>query len=536
VVTRDTELRIGQRDYAALDDRMLVLDFQAGDPEAFVEIHRRYGGLARHVCGRFLRNRQDADEAFQETMIRVFQGLFRFNGRYALQPWIARIATNVSLDLLRASARRPPLEDGAIEDGELPDSADGPEEAYERLVQRDLVLSVLEDLPEKHRAALVLREMDGRSHREIAKTLGITPAQAKALIHRAKGSFRRGWLRAVADRGGLAGVALLPLLWLLRVGDVARRLVDRAGPATQQAAQVATPEVVTAAASSPAVASGVATGLAERLVAAGVTLVLAGGVTVAAVKAGRDRAEPVDRAAAPALVQSASPSPVAAVPPSPTPAPDEVARNGDRQQEAGRDRGDREGRGEGTKAEGTPPPTTGPPATDPPATDPPATEPPETIPPAPDWAFSFTTLGVSVESCGCDTTPRLITSTTTGTPAEGVTFGQEVEGAVFDAGGDPTWPFWLSFEGSAGPDGGSLDAGFMIGSAGGLYWYDASGQVVETIESEDGATVYRFAGTYWLRPDQDPVAGIPRLGTFSMSLAVWADGTVYLGSVTLDGS
>ncbi|HZD80375.1 MAG TPA: sigma-70 family RNA polymerase sigma factor, partial [Actinomycetota bacterium] len=240
----DAELRIEQRDHVALDDRMLVLDFQAGDPEAFVEIHRRYGGLARHVCRRFLPNPQDADEAFQETMIRVFQGLYRFNGRYALQPWIARIATNVSLDQLRTAARRPAVENGTIEDGEWPDVADGPEVAYERLVQRDLVLSVLEGMPENHRAALVLRELDGRSHQEIAKALDITPAQAKALIHRAKGSFRRGWLRAMSERGGFAGVAILPLLWLLKAGDLARRFVDRAGHATQ-VAQVATPEVVT---------------------------------------------------------------------------------------------------------------------------------------------------------------------------------------------------------------------------------------------------------------------------------------------------
>src|SRR5512139_2968019 len=102
VAQKSTDLRGGEGGYAALDDRMLVLDFQAGHPEAFVEIHNRYGALARRVCTRYLPNQPDADEAFQETMIRVFQGLYRFNGRYALQPWIARIATNVSLDVLRA--------------------------------------------------------------------------------------------------------------------------------------------------------------------------------------------------------------------------------------------------------------------------------------------------------------------------------------------------------------------------------------------------------------------------------------------------
>jgi RNA polymerase sigma-70 factor (ECF subfamily) len=86
---------------------VLVLDFQAGDPEAFVEIHNRYGNLAHQVCRRFLPNAQDAEEAFQETMIRVFRGLYRFNGRYALGPWIARIAKNVSLDILRGRRDAP---------------------------------------------------------------------------------------------------------------------------------------------------------------------------------------------------------------------------------------------------------------------------------------------------------------------------------------------------------------------------------------------------------------------------------------------
>ena len=157
--------------YAALDDRLLVLDFQAGNPQAFVEIHERYGPLARRVCQRFHSNSQDVDEAFQETMIRVYQGLYRFNGRYALQPWVARIAKNVSLDILRGRARRPKDDAWAPVWEELPNPDDEAEQIVERLVQHDMVLAVLSDLPETHRRALMLREMDGRSHREIAREM-----------------------------------------------------------------------------------------------------------------------------------------------------------------------------------------------------------------------------------------------------------------------------------------------------------------------------------------------------------------------------
>src|SRR4029453_11034832 len=189
--------------YAALDDRLLVLDFQAGNPQAFVEIHQRYGPLARRVCQRFLPNPHDGDEAFQETMIRVYQGLYGFNGRYALQPWVARIAKNVSLDILRGRSRRPQNDAWAPGAEELPGPSDEAEQIVERLVQRDTVLAVLADLPETHRRALMLRELEGRSHREVAQEMEITTPQAKALIHRAKGSFRRLWLEKVADRGGL---------------------------------------------------------------------------------------------------------------------------------------------------------------------------------------------------------------------------------------------------------------------------------------------------------------------------------------------
>ena len=98
---------LGNGSYRDLDDRGLVLDFQAGEAEAYQEIFRRYRALAWSIAFRLLASVDDAEEATQETMLRVYQGLPKFNGRYQLQAWVARIATNVSLDKLRARARRP---------------------------------------------------------------------------------------------------------------------------------------------------------------------------------------------------------------------------------------------------------------------------------------------------------------------------------------------------------------------------------------------------------------------------------------------
>jgi RNA polymerase sigma factor (sigma-70 family) len=307
LVIRISDVRNGRGDYASLDDRMLVLDFQAGDPEAFVEIHTRYGGLARYVCRRLLNNSHDTDDAFQETMIRVFQGLYHFNGRYALQPWISRIATNVSLDVIRSRQRRPVFDERAVEDHDHEDLAEGPEEAFERLVERDHVLAALSELPDTHRRALILRELEGRSHREIGEAIGISPAQAKALIHRAKGNFRRRWMQKAVERGGVAGISLVPLVWVVKVGDTVRRFADRAGHAVQ-AAQAAVPDVVNSAAQTVAGAAG--GGVGERVIAAGMTLLVAGGITVGAVTVVRDTGGPADATRAESVVVAESvPSP-----------------------------------------------------------------------------------------------------------------------------------------------------------------------------------------------------------------------------------
>jgi RNA polymerase sigma-70 factor (ECF subfamily) len=545
VATRVTDLRT-EGDYRVLDDRLLVLDFQAGQPQAFVEIHRRYGPLAKHVCSRFLPNRHDADEAFQETMIRVFQGLHRFNGQYALQPWIARIATNVSLDQIRTRARRPQVEDGTIEDHERGDPADGPEEMVERLVERDLIISVLAGLPETHRTALVLREMEGRSHKEIAVALDITPAQAKALIHRAKGSFRRNWLLAITEKGGLAGMALLPLIWMLRVADGARRIVDKVGGQATQVAQAATPELVTSAASSPATVSAAAS-MTERVVAAGMTILVAGGVTVGAATIVRDRGDreqgnrvaPV--VASPAAPDTSAPEVLAPVV---APSPEEQPRVKPKPAD--------EDPSTVPEPEVVPPvvdPSESPgaepsPSTDPSPTEPspdPSTEPSPTIPPAPAWTFAFTSNTESIETCGCGGSP---TAQTQIRPADdgGFRFSQVINGAALDASGDEAWPFFLMQEGAVvRTAGGELDPAtslleyrFGLQSGAGTHLYYGAATLTEAVEREDGSTLYRFEGTFNLSEATASAAGLPSRGTVAATIEVWQDGTIYGGSLSLD--
>jgi RNA polymerase sigma factor (sigma-70 family) len=517
VATRITDLRAGEGGYAALEDRLLVLDFQAGNPEAFVEIHRRYAGLARRVCRRLLPNDQDAEEAFQETWIRAFQGLYRFNGRYALQPWIARIARNASLDLLRSRARRPVSDEQAFEEHEREDPAAGPEEALDRLLQRDLVLAVLTEMPEVHRRALVLRELEGLGHREIAEELGITPKQAKALIHRAKGSFRRRWLQRAAERG-LAGVAFAPLALASRLAGGARRVAERLSHTFGAAEAVA---------GGQAASAGAAVSLtAERIAAAAaVTALVAGSVGLGLV-AGRShhRPEPVRAEGA---VQAPAPAPVLE---------ERVSHPTPPGRQQGRDRApDRGGSVVVAPAPSAAPSPSPSPEPSPSPSAEPSPSPEPTVPPPPAWTATFDSSVSSEASCvDCPVEPWLISSSVDGTAGETLSFAQVLELAATDAEGDAAWKAYLEVAGEVvgAADGaeGRAELGFRLLTEAGWYRYQAVAVLSTVATSEAEGTVFTFVGPYHLEEEPEAEETVPRRGTLTLEVRVWSDGVTLTAS------
>jgi len=216
LATRLTDVRDFPKAGVDVDtDKSLVLAFQSGDVEAYTDIFVKYRALTGQICYRILQDREEADEAVQETMLRVYRGLRTFNGRYQLQAWVARIATNVSLDMVRARSRRPQRDpskpDISDDKGLVISLTEDTSEAVERFLDQEEIRQILASIPDHHRKALMLREFEGRSHEEIGDALGVTPHQAKALIHRAKKSFRRAWDQS-GDRRGVAALAPIFLM------------------------------------------------------------------------------------------------------------------------------------------------------------------------------------------------------------------------------------------------------------------------------------------------------------------------------------
>ena len=168
---------------------------RAGDEDAFRELTDPYRReLQLHVY-RIVGSAQDAEDLLQETLLAAWRGLERFEGRASVRAWLYRIATNRSLDALRASRRRPedlqrmtempeptrraepvwlePYPDVLLEG--IPDDAPGPEARYETKEAIALAFIVgLQHLPPQQRAVLVLRDVLGFRADEVAEMLDTT--------------------------------------------------------------------------------------------------------------------------------------------------------------------------------------------------------------------------------------------------------------------------------------------------------------------------------------------------------------------------
>ncbi len=520
MATRVTDIpRANTAEGLDLDDRELVLAFQAGEIDAYSDIFVKYRRLVAQICYRILENRDDAEEAVQETMLRVYRGLPRFNGRYQLQAWVARIATNVALDQVRARQRRP-LSDSPLE----PDRETGalnvapdhePPDELERLLDREDVRSVLGEIPDHHRDALVLREFEGRSHEEIGDALGVSPAQAKALIHRAKKSFRRAWGED-GERRGIAAFAPI-LLAVFRLPGL-RRLAGSAREVVANASATATQVAVNVTAAPAAVQTSMS--VADKVTAAALTVIVAGTATVGAV-AIRRAAKPVAKpspsvAAAPA--PSTVPAVVAVVPTKARP----VVRQHHSKQHA-------QTRGRVRAVFDAPSAT---PSSDPSASPSPggSPTPPPPPPPAPAWSGSFSTsVGLNVAHL------REVSQQVTPQGDDQMLFMQTAHGALVGPKGTDIGDVYLDFGGVVGPTSGRLSSLWLfIDTPEGRYSYAADASLSSVNHARDGSSVYVLSGGYALNSLPATLKTlVPHDGAIEIRLSFWQDGSLFATGVSM---
>jgi RNA polymerase sigma-70 factor (TIGR02960 family) len=182
---------------------------RAGEEDAFRELTDPYRRELQLHIYRIVGSTQDAEDLLQETMLGAWRGLEQFEGRASVRAWLYRIATNRSLDALRASRRRPedqrmsqmpeptrlieplwlqPYPDVLL--AGIPDEAPGPEARYETKEAIALAFIVgLQHLPPQQRAVLVLRDVLGYRAGEVAEMLETSAASVNSLLSRARAAF-----------------------------------------------------------------------------------------------------------------------------------------------------------------------------------------------------------------------------------------------------------------------------------------------------------------------------------------------------------
>lgn len=180
-----------------MEDSLAVALAKSGDEDAYRTLVHRYSRGVFRLAYRMTGNEQDAEDVVQETFLRAFRHLHRWDARSSFGTWIYRIASNYSLDLLRARKRHatasPPSANPEDRDTmqTLPFDGPGPDRLhFSSEVQRQ-VASTLETCSDMERTAFVLRHFEGHSIEEIGVALGVSANSTKQSIFRAVHKLRR---------------------------------------------------------------------------------------------------------------------------------------------------------------------------------------------------------------------------------------------------------------------------------------------------------------------------------------------------------
>jgi RNA polymerase sigma-70 factor (ECF subfamily) len=180
----------------ALSDHELVALAQKGSEKAYRELLGRYQRPVFSLIYRMLRDREQAEDLAQETFVRVFNHIDRYDPKYKFSSWIFKIATNLTIDHIRKKEVATVSIDGsryAVTADEIEAStitvASGDENPEELLEAKELGESIeqaIGGLRAEYRTAILLRHVEGREYQEIADIMSLPLGTVKTFIHRAR--------------------------------------------------------------------------------------------------------------------------------------------------------------------------------------------------------------------------------------------------------------------------------------------------------------------------------------------------------------
>ncbi len=191
-------------------DAELVARAKLGDLAAFEALTSRYEQRVYSLAMRMLRQEQDAEDVTQQTFLSALENLNGFRGEASFSTWLLRIAAHAALKVIRKrkgldtvsleEATESQDENGAIPHPEyIADWRQSPEELVQRNETRRLLDGALAQLDEKHRLVFLLRDVEGLSVKETAEALGLSEANVKVRLLRARLQLREQLTRTLGN-------------------------------------------------------------------------------------------------------------------------------------------------------------------------------------------------------------------------------------------------------------------------------------------------------------------------------------------------
>lgn len=179
-------------------DIELIVAAQTGSAAAFDELHRQYSPRLFRTILRMTRNREDAEDALQETFLHAYLALHKFEGRSSVYCWLTRIAINTALMVIRRRRCRPEAACAAIPDDadgytplEIKDTAYNPEQLCDLRQRSELLVQAVQRLEPALRGAIEIQLTGDHSLKEMAEIMDISVAAVKARLFRARARLSR---------------------------------------------------------------------------------------------------------------------------------------------------------------------------------------------------------------------------------------------------------------------------------------------------------------------------------------------------------
>ena len=180
-----------------LDDSAVVAAFLDGNRRAFNELVERYQSRLLNFVYRSTGDRERAEDLVQETFIRIYRHLHRFDQTKKFSTWAYTIASNLAKNELRNRSRNPLVLFQALRRTwdadqrplEWEDNTYRPDDLFRKRNLKRTVEAAVSELPEHHRVVFVLREMEGKTYEEIAEITGCNLGTVKSRLNRARNNF-----------------------------------------------------------------------------------------------------------------------------------------------------------------------------------------------------------------------------------------------------------------------------------------------------------------------------------------------------------